>query len=68
MILINEVELATNLAEKATHDELVTNGSLDESELFIDLGDEGTQYTDKAQKVFDTWYDYFYGEIMETNN
>jgi hypothetical protein len=67
MILINEVELATNLAQKATHDEL------DESELFIDLGDEGTMYegsiyTDKAQKVFDTWYDYFYGEIMETKN
>ena len=60
MVLINEVELATNLAEKATHDELVTNGVFDESDLFIDLGDE-------VQEVYDRWYDYFYGEIMETN-
>jgi hypothetical protein len=60
MIYINEVEAASNLAEKATIIELVNRGEYDsEDDLYEEDEDSGdTRYIEQAQDVFDDWYDY----------
>ncbi len=68
-ITVNRVELASNLAHNAAKDEMLINGSVgdkginDEDEMFIYDEEGNTSYTDDAQEVFNTWYDYFYDEI-----
>ncbi len=59
---INEVELATNLAHNATYDEMFNDEKVNsEEELF-----ENNEYTREAQIIFDTYYSYFYNEIIKT--
>lgn len=73
-VQINEVELATNLAEKATIDEILHNEAnkarfpnyKKETDLIeYSEEDEMSVYKDDVQDVFNRWYDYFYGEIFK---
>jgi bisphosphoglycerate-dependent phosphoglycerate mutase len=65
IVKVNILELASNLAEKATIDEMIANGSIsNESEAYVEETEESTRYTEEAQDVFNRWYDYFYDEIL----
>ena len=72
MIQINEVELASNLASKATENEIlvVENDKYPDYQYDCDLVVEDDEsgcyiYKDDVQDVFNRWYDYYYAEIME---
>ena len=68
MIQINEVELASNLASKATIREFgIIDGRLatEDDITILDGGSDCYIYTDEAQDIFNRWYDYYYAEIME---
>ena len=66
MVVINELELASELAENAVIDEMISSGQInEESEAYIDLGDNTKQYTEEAQDVFNRWYEYFYDKIFK---
>jgi hypothetical protein len=64
-VLINIVELASNLAHNAMFDELVGQQGFEEDMLIVpsDNDPEMTKYSDMAQEVFNRYYDYYYGEI-----
>ncbi len=63
-ITVNRVELASNLAHNAAMYELGVNiDAHDEDSVFVQDEEGNTSYTDEAQEVFNTWYDYFYDEI-----
>lgn len=56
IVTVNKLELASELAHKATIDEL--KDLYTEEELWIN--DNGTDvYIDEAQEVFNRWYDYY---------
>lgn len=64
-VTINIVELSSNLAAKATFDEMVSSNLIsDEEEMFAKVeNEEMTIYTEAAQEIFNRHYDYFYDEI-----
>lgn len=61
---INRVELQSNLAHNSAMDEMINNQSInDEDEMYVDAESDMLEYTEKAQDVFNRWYDYYYDEI-----
>ena len=73
MIQINEVELASNLADNYVINYfLVDNNHLypeygSEDDLTEEDGDTGCFiYKENVQRIFNRWYDYYYNEIMKT--
>lgn len=64
MKVINEVELASDLAEGATHDELIASLVYSEEMEWVTDEDGNKSYTEGAQDIFNRWYDYF-GEMIE---
>ena len=52
--LVNIIELASELAEEEL------NEKYGDVILYEDDGDDGTKYTDEAQRVFDVIYDKYY--------
>jgi hypothetical protein len=68
-ILINNIEVASELANKAMIFELIRIGKIatEEETLTSDDGGDTMRYTDEAQEVFNRWYDY-YREIIDNLN
>lgn len=67
MTTINEVELATNLAELATEDQLVFKDRLfeDVEDLYIESDEDTLVYTEAAQDCFNEWYDFYWEMIFD---
>jgi hypothetical protein len=67
MIYINEVEAASELATKATYDELVVRGEYkDEDDLYEEDEESGDlRFKEQVQDVYDDWYD-FYFDLLTT--
>ena len=64
LVTINKLELAAELAADATKDEMFSTGLIaDEDEMFIFDDGESKYFTDEAQEIFNTHYDYFLGKI-----
>lgn len=61
MITINQVELATKLADREVRKEF----DFDESARFNVDEDGNEYYTDVAQELFDEFYDEFYNMIKQ---
>lgn len=59
MITINEVELASNLAEKALEKDWADRPE----NILVEEKNGDTRYNAEAQDIFDDHYDYFYSEI-----
>lgn len=59
--IINIVELASELANDRTFEEL-TSEYMGEVEIYKANSDV-VEYTEYAQRVFDNWYDYYYNFI-----
>lgn len=63
-VLVNQIELASELANRAMIGELMGNGKInEEDDVYITESNGDTRYTDEAQDVFNGWYDYFYDLI-----
>lgn len=64
---INEVELSCVLSHNATVETMVFDGSIIDSDGVWedDIDNECSKYSDKAQKIFDKYYDYFYDMIVK---
>lgn len=60
-IKINIVELASELANERTFEELVAS-NLSQDYIYKEDNDV-VEYTAEAQEVFDNYYDYFYNLI-----
>lgn len=60
-IKVNLVELASELANDRTLEELISE-YMGETEIYKANSDV-IEYTPYAQKVFDNWYDYYYNFI-----
>ncbi len=60
-IKVNIVELASELANDRTYEEL-TSEYMGEVDIYKTDGDV-VEYTEYAQKVFNNWYDYYYNFI-----
>lgn len=68
MVLINIVELASELAENQTMIEMFDNDSLDEEEeeqMYVTHSDGTTSFTEDAQDIFNNLYDYYYNVILK---
>jgi len=68
MVLINIVELASELAENQTMIEMFDNDSLDEEEeeqMYVIHSDGTTSFTEDAQDIFNPLYDYYYNLILK---
>lgn len=68
MVLINIVELASELAENQTKIEMFNNDSLDEDEemqMYVTHSDGTTSFTEDAQDIFNNLYDYYYNVILK---
>lgn len=65
IIQINKLELASELANDATRDEMFLKGLItNENEMYV--GDGGVQvYTDEAQDIFNDYYDYYLTKIEQ---
>ena len=68
--IINNVELASNLAHNAARDEMMSETSKgdfkinSEEEMCIyDEDNDCLIYTEQVQEVFNRWYDFYYDEI-----
>jgi hypothetical protein len=62
-ILINEVELATNLAHDRTlfeSQDICRN----QDDMFVDINADELTYTDEIQERFNEWYDFYYNHII----
>ena len=65
IIKINKLELASELAEDATKNEMFSKGLIvDETEMYVE-DESGTTYTEEAQDIFNDYYDYFLTKIEE---
>jgi hypothetical protein len=64
---INPIELASELAHNRTFYE---SGDIcnNEDDMYVDSNDEGTVYTEEIQDRFNSWYDYYLGEIEKCDN
>jgi hypothetical protein len=60
-IKVNIVELASELASDRVYEEL-TSEYMGEDDIYKKDSDV-IEYTEYAQKVFDNWYDFYYGII-----
>ena len=69
-ININLLEASSELAHDMTRDEMFDLGIINsEDEMFI-FDEDGNidykNYTELAQDIFNTWYDYFWGKLYTT--
>ena len=65
-VVINIVELTSELAHDASRNEMIENGQIsNEEEMHKTIKNEEDilVYTDDAQNVFNYWYDYFWNKI-----
>lgn len=60
-IKINIVELASELANDAVYEYLISE-YLSQSAIYKEESDV-VEYTEYGQKIFDQWYDYYYNII-----
>jgi hypothetical protein len=58
-ILINRVELASELAHESAFTDMCNMGLITEEEEMWD----GENYTERAQDIFNVAYDYYYDKI-----
>lgn len=66
-IIINSLELASNLAEQEVINELVKYGFCSsEADLYETDNSGDSKYTEEAQDCFNRWYDYFSQAILLT--
>lgn len=64
--LINNVELASNLADNAARDEMIEKHIIaHEDDMWIKDDNGDTHYTEDAQEIFNRFYDYFYDQIEQ---
>lgn len=61
-IKINIIELASELAERRVEEEFKKDPLRFDNRIYIEEENE-VRYTEAAQDVFNTWYDYYYTEI-----
>lgn len=66
-VVVNDIELASELADLATRREMFDNESIDEdsdewNKMYV-TDDEETRYTEEAQDIFNGWYDYYTSQI-----
>lgn len=66
IIQINKIELATELASKRVN-ERMSNWGYKYEEIYEDLEDGTSRYTEYAQDLFNNWYDEFLTEIESCN-
>jgi hypothetical protein len=67
MVLVNILELASELAHEQIKIEMFNNHSLTDEEnarLYVSATDGITTYTDEAQNIFNRLYDYYYTLIL----
>lgn len=59
---LNPIELASELAHNRTFYE---SGDIcnNEDDMYVDLGEDGTIYTEEIQDRFNQWYGYYLTEI-----
>lgn len=64
-VVVNIVELASELAHEATCTSFGVNVGEDSPAIYVEDEDEdeGTRYTEQAQNVFDVFYDFYYSKI-----
>jgi len=63
---INEVELASNLAEKRTIEEVFVSMNIKENDLYVSDEEGNLSYKDFVQDIFNRWYDFYLTEIETT--
>lgn len=62
-VTVNIVELSSELAHEATCTIFGVNVGEDSPIIFVEDEDGGTRYTEKAQNVFNVYYDFYYSKI-----
>ena len=62
-VVVNIVELASELAHEATCTSFGVNVGEDSPIIFVEDEDGGTRYTEEAQNVFNVYYDFYYSKI-----
>jgi len=60
IIKINIVEVSSKLAEDKVNEELNFNQKM----IYNEVSADETNYTEKAQKIFDEWYDCYYEFLL----
>lgn len=65
MIRINAIEVATEIAHRDLLQQYGSTSYLKEEEIFVELEDGNTKYTEKAQKLFDDLYDFWLSYILK---
>jgi hypothetical protein len=68
MVLINILELASELAENQTKIHMFNNDCLNEEEeeqMYVSHSDGTTSFTEDAQDIFNNLYDYYYNVILK---
>jgi hypothetical protein len=63
-IKINIEETASSLA----HEIVCARLEDDSNEIYENVSDTMTNYTDKAQDIFNEWYDYYYDFLLRLKN
>ncbi len=62
-VVVNIVELASELAHEATCTSFGVNVGEDSPAIYVEDEDGETRYTEKAQNVFNVYYDFYYSKI-----
>ena len=62
-VTVNIVELSSELAHEATCTIFEVNVGKYSPIIFVEDEDGGTRYTEKAQNVFNVYYDFYYSKI-----
>ena len=60
---VNIVELSSELAHEVTCTIFGVNVGKNSPIIFVEDEDGGTRYTEKAQNVFNVYYDFYYSKI-----
>lgn len=64
-VVVNKLELASELAHDSAKDELIVNMLIDnEDDMWVE-DEDAMIYTELAQGVFNRWYDYYLTKIEE---
>ena len=64
LIEINLLEVASELA----HEKVCARLEDDSNEIYENVSDTITNYTDNAQDIFNEWYDYYYDFLLKLKN
>lgn len=59
-ITIDVIELSSELAEEMVN----VKFNYEENDIYVEENEE-VKYTEKAQEIFNEWYDYYYDFLIE---